>query len=231
MRFVILLFALLAAAYGIRELSKSTTFQIAGEVVARVTTDQPVIALTFDDGPSAKNTQTLLDALALHGATATFYLVGKDIAANPNAARAIHEAGHEIGNHSWAHDRLIFRSRASLRAELARTDAELRAIGYEGPLTFRPPYGQRLLNLPRVLAEEGRPTIMWSLAPEGQTDDLAGTIIAEAQPGDIVLLHGMWSGNADTRAALPAILDGLSARGFRFVTVSELLALNVAVQN
>ncbi|MEJ2030024.1 MAG: polysaccharide deacetylase family protein, partial [Maritimibacter sp.] len=82
-------------------LSRSHNVQLFGEIVARVETDQPMVALTFDDGPSPY-TQEVIDILAAADVRATFFLIGKDIEARPEAARALVEAGHEIGNHSYS---------------------------------------------------------------------------------------------------------------------------------
>jgi len=195
--------------------SKSRDSQLFGELVHRVDTSQPVIALTFDDGPTPENTGVLLESLAQ----------------DPEAARAIMDAGHEIGNHSWDHPRMVAMTPRVVRSQLSRTDDAIRALGYTGPLHFRPPYGRKLVVLPWVLDQQDRTTIMWSIEPEttlgfeALAQDLAAHVIETAQAGDIVLLHGMYSTNQSTREALPLILNGLRNRGFEFVTVSELLAL------
>ena len=211
--------------------SKSRDSQLFGELVHRVDTSQPVIALTFDDGPTPENTGVLLESLAQENTPATFFLMGRDVVANPEAARAIMDAGHEIGNHSWDHPRMVAMTPRVVRSQLSRTDDAIRALGYTGPLHFRPPYGRKLVVLPWVLDQQDRTTIMWSIEPEttlgfeALAQDLAAHVIETAQAGDIVLLHGMYSTNQSTREALPLILNGLRNRGFEFVTVSELLAL------
>ncbi|UWQ95590.1 polysaccharide deacetylase family protein [Rhodobacteraceae bacterium M385] len=215
---------------GAYHLSRARSVQLFGEAVTSVPTDQMVVALTFDDGPTARFTQELLTALG--DTPATFFLVGSDIVANPDAAAAIVEAGHEIGNHSYTHPRMVLMSPARVRAEIEDTDAAIRGLGYDGPIHFRPPFGKKLVVLPWVLSQMDRPSLMWSLEPDtalggdATAEALADYVIAQAAPGDIILLHGMFSTNAATRAALPAMIEGLSDRGFTFVTVSELLALD-----
>lgn len=215
------------------EYSRARDTQLMGDLVNRVQTDRPVIALTFDDGPTHR-TDLILDPLAAADVTATFFLTGRDVTANPESARMIMDAGHEIANHSWDHPRMVLMTPRAVRSQLERTDAAIRAIGYEGPLHFRPPYGRKFVVLPWVLEQQNRTTIMWSVEPETTLSfdappaDLAAHVIDTAQAGDIVLLHGMYSGNDSTRAAIPLIIDGLRARGFDFVTVSELLALRPA---
>ena len=125
MRWIALI--LLVGLGSLWSISKSTTFQFFGEAIASVETNEPIVALTFDDGPSRKHTQTVLDILASHDATATFFLTGHEAEQNPELVTAIIEAGHGLGNHSYSHKRMILRSPANLRAELDQTDAILRA--------------------------------------------------------------------------------------------------------
>ena len=223
-RAAILLLSVAALLWGLLQISNARGFQSFGEIVARVETDRPLVALTFDDGPTAEHTQGILDALG--DTRATFYLIGRDMAANPGAAAAIAAAGHEIGNHSDTHRRMIGVTPGWVREELARTDAAIRESGHAGPITFRPPYGKKLIALPWVLSEQGRTTVMWSVEADGSlpAEALAAQVLAEVGPGDIVLLHPMYSANDSTREALPLILDGLAERGLTPVTVSDLLA-------
>ncbi|MGR3490806.1 MAG: polysaccharide deacetylase family protein [Shimia sp.] len=149
---------ILCGLYGARAASKSTTWQSAGEIVARVETNERVVALTLDDGPSGRNTLEVSDNLG--DAQATFYLVGKDMMANPGEVAEIIVAGHEVGNHSYTHERMILRPAEEMISEIRATDAGLRGAGAEGPFTFRPPYGSKGIAVPRYLAEEGRVTVM-----------------------------------------------------------------------
>lgn len=208
-------------------ISKSTTFQFFGEAIDRVETDQRVVALTFDDGPSRKHTQTVLDILASYNATATFFLTGHEAEQRPELVAAIFEAGHSLGNHSYSHERMILRSPSSLRAELDRTDAILRGSGYEGDIPFRPPYFQKLFSLPWVLRDQDRPSIMADVTPNDQgvlAEDFAAEVLETVQPGSIIVMHVMYDSRASEREALPLVLDGLRAKGFELVTVNELLS-------
>ncbi|MEL6608033.1 MAG: polysaccharide deacetylase family protein [Pseudomonadota bacterium] len=217
---------LAAGAYGLRAYSKSTTHQIAGDIVSHGPRDRPRVAVTLDDGPSPRYTAEVLEILARANAPATFYLTGHEVARRPELVTAIAEAGHEIGNHSFTHDRLVLLGRERIEDELAQTDAWLRGAGYDGPLTFRPPYGSKLWVLPRVLAREGRLTVMWDVALEADGDTApayAARIVEAAQPGSIILMHVMYQSREVDRAALALVIDGLRARGFELVTVTELL--------
>ncbi|MGR3436902.1 MAG: polysaccharide deacetylase family protein [Shimia sp.] len=141
----------IAGATGLRALSKSTTWQAAGEIVARIDTDRPVVALTFDDGPSGRHTA---EHLALLGdAWDTFYLVGKDVVTRPGAAAAIVAAGHEVGNHSYTHERMVLRPAAEMIAEIRATDAGLFGADAASVPTFRPPFGSKGVAVPRYFAE------------------------------------------------------------------------------
>ncbi|MBO0678808.1 polysaccharide deacetylase family protein [Mycolicibacterium sp. S2-37] len=202
------------------------TFQLAGQLVSRVATEDKVVALTFDDGPSP-HVAELLDLLAEVDVRATFYLNGRDLQRFPHFGAAIAAAGHEIGNHSFSHRRMVLVSPATVAAEIEGTDAQIRATGYTGPITFRPPYGKKLWTLPRYLAEHGRTTVMWDVEPDSADEQDATTITRQAvdatRPGSIILLHVMFDGRDASRAAVSSIINGLRDRGYDFLTVSDLL--------
>ncbi len=211
---------------GVWKLS-SVRAAVVGPTVLRVETDRPVVALTFDDGPTVAYTKPILDLLEAERATATFFVVGSELAQNPELGRQILADGHELGNHSWHHHRMVFQSAERLRAEIDRTDALLRSVGVEGSIAFRPPYGKRLWSLHQALG--ARPAVLWDVEPETYAevaDDperLAAHVLHEVRPGSIVLLHAMYGSREATRRALPVILAGLRARGLRTVTLGELL--------
>ena len=212
-------------------LSKSRDWQLCGKLVKCVETTQPLIALTFDDGPSPEYTGPILDMLSEKGVQATFFLTGKEIEANPAQARAIVEAGHELGNHSYSHRRMMLCSTAFIRREIESTDALIRAAGYQGPIHFRPPYAKRLLALPFYLSRTGRTTVLFDVEPESYphiANDATRILqhsLERVQPGSILLLHLMYPGRSESRKALPRLIDALREKGYRFVRVSTLLAL------
>ncbi|MGW6725294.1 polysaccharide deacetylase family protein [Nocardia sp. NPDC055029] len=215
----------LAVVAGLYVLMNSRTYQLTGTLVDRVDTDEKLVALTFDDGPTDR-TPEILRMLAELRVPATFYLVGDDLAAHPEYGAAIAAAGHEIGNHSYSHRRMVLISGDTVRDEIERTDAEIRRTGYQGPITFRPPYGKKLWSLPNYLADHDRTTVTWDVEPDsagGATREAIVTdTLAQTEPGSIVLLHVMHGGESAT--AVPDIVTGLRAQGYRFVTVSDLLA-------
>ena len=213
-------------AAGLFQLSRAKCFQLVGEVTCRVETGEKLVALTFDDGPTDRGVDAVTQALARHDAKATFFLIGRAVERNPEAVRRLISAGHEIGNHSYSHMHNIGRSQAFYRDEVEHTNAALRALG-ASPHYFRPPYGMRLIGLPRAVSEAGLHTVMWDVAESdgsGDTaEEYAANILRDIRPGSIVLIHAMNSHNRNAREGLPRILEGLSQRGYRAVTVSRLL--------
>lgn len=224
-RFLFLFGLLLLIAITLFHISRARDFQLFGQIISHGGPDRPAVALTFDDGPSNRYTQPVLDILRAHNVHATFFVTGREAAEKPEAMQAIVAAGHEVGNHSWSHQRMVLMSPRRVAEELGKTDTAIRNAGYSGPIHFRPPYGKKLVSLPLVLSRQGRPTIMWSMEPEtpDQTpEELAQTIIDQARPGDIILLHVMFSTRATTRAALPNIIKGLRDKGLEPVRLSDL---------
>ncbi|PZP44040.1 MAG: polysaccharide deacetylase [Agrobacterium fabrum] len=225
-----LVLAVLATALtGLHLFGKSRTTQLFGEIVARVETERPVVALTFDDGPTAGFTPEVLAILRERGVKATFFLTGKETEENLPQARMIVGEGHQIGNHSYTHSNMMLMGPARIGQEIERTDAAIRAAGYEGEIMFRPPYGKKLLTLPWYLSRHERKTIMWDVEPESFPDVAADTaafakhVIEQTKSGSIIIMHVMYGSREISRQALPSIIDGLRQRGFEFVTVSQLL--------
>lgn len=215
---------------GLWRLSTSRTFQVLGDLVASVPCDQNLVALTLDDGPTPQGTQPLLDLLARENVHATFFLVGRDMRLHPELARQIVAAGHELGNHSYTHQRMLLRSPSFLRRELDDTDAAIRDAGFRAPILFRPPYGKKLLGLPWILRQSRRTSITWNLEPESTPgvaatpEAMAAYVSGHVTPGSILLLHAMIDPEGVKRRALDLLLPAVRARGYRWVTAGELLA-------
>ncbi|MNY01078.1 Peptidoglycan-N-acetylglucosamine deacetylase [compost metagenome] len=225
----LVLAALAAVLIGVHFFSKSRTTQLFGGIIARVETERPVVALTFDDGPSVRFTPDVLTILRERGVKATFFLTGKETEENLPQARMIVSEGHQLGNHSYTHSNMMFMGPARIREEIERTDAAIRAAGYEGEIMFRPPYGKKLLTLPWYLSRHDRKTIMWDVEPESFPDvaddaaALASHVIEQTRNGSIIIMHVMYRSREVSRQALPLIIDSLRQRGFEFVTVAQLL--------
>ena len=225
---LVLLGILISSAYGLYVLMNSTTYQVAGEIIPRVETDKKVIALTFDDGPSTY-TNEVIAILKEKKVSATFFLIGNQIEDNMNDAKMIVQEGHQIGNHSYSHPRFIFKSTSFVEEEVEKTNSLIREAGYNGPLTFRPPYGKKIVALPQYLASKNIPTITWDvdplqkLPPTASSQEIADFVVQNTRPGSIILLHPWYDGNGSSRAAIPVIIDQLKEEGYTFVTVNELL--------
>jgi peptidoglycan/xylan/chitin deacetylase (PgdA/CDA1 family) len=225
------LLLVVAIAFGLFWLSRSRHHQAFGDLVARVETDERVVALTLDDGPVPGATEEVLAILVAKGVKATFFLTGAEIERNPDAARRIVEAGHEIGNHSFSHERMVLMSQERIAAEVERTDTLIRNAGYQGPILFRPPFGKKLFGLPYYLDRHDRTSVTWDVEPDSHAEASANSewivrhVVETARPGSIVLLHVMYPSRRTSMEAIAGIIDELSARGYRFVTVTELLAL------
>jgi len=194
---------------------------------SRVLVSGNYIAMTFDDGPHPQNTPRLLDMLRERNIKATFYVIGQSVNLYPGVVRRTVAEGHEIGNHSNTHRLLSKLSDEELKLDLSRCrDAVARAAGVI-PRTLRPPYGG-LLQRQRELvhAEFGYPTILWSVDPldwkRPGSSVITSRILGGTTAGGIVLAHDL---HAQTVDAMPATLDGLLSRGFKFVTVSQLIAM------
>ena len=228
--FILVLIALLILAgvgYSLFQISKMRTFQFFGGLTARVETSQKVVALTMDDAPSPTSHE-VVQLLADKGVKTTFYMIGNNIQQYPHEAQEIATAGNEIGNHSYSHMRFYLVPLTTIDTEIQTTNTLIRGTGYQGPITFRPPNGKKLFLLPWYLHEHHMETIMWDVEPDTYAAHIAAALtqytLDHVRPGSIILLHPFCgTACAADRAALPAIIDALRAKGYKLVTVSELL--------
>ena len=206
----------------------SANFSNVGISHSRGRTSLPYIAMTYDDGPHPQNTPRLLDMLRERNIKATFYVVGRSVNMYPHIVRRMVAEGHEIGNHTWTHRKLTTLSDTNVRWEMNKTrDAIVAACGVQ-PRTMRPPYGALRQNQRAwIYREYGYPTILWDVDPEDWkrpgVSVVSSRIVHRTGNGSIVLAHDLHKSTVD---AMPTALDGLLRRGFRFVTVSQLLAMN-----
>jgi len=192
---------------------------------------RPMVALTFDDGPDPEYTPRILDALAAAGANATFFMVGRQVEAAPAVARAIVAAGHDVGNHTYAHRHLWTLSPSASVAEVDRGAAAVAHATGVAPRYFRPPWGA--FNWPAYVraGQIGETRVLWSVRPEGlfvsaPAPRMAALVVERAHPGAIVNLHdrgGHAATPRETCAALPEMIAGLHSRGFQTVGLHALL--------
>jgi len=217
---------LLLAAIILFEISRARCFSLSGEAICHVETSEPLVALSFDDGPTPEGVAWATSVLRPANAHATFFLTGSEIRGREALVHRLSAEGHEVGNHSFSHVRMMLHFPSFYEDEIMRTDTLLRGAGVSAPNLFRPPYGKKLIGLPNALARHHYRMIMWDVEdPPGATtaQDYADAIVSEARPGSIILMHIMYSGNRIARDALPLVINGLQARGLRIVTVGELL--------
>lgn len=226
--------ALLLALASVRALARSRTFQLFGTLVAEAHPREQIVALTLDDGPVDTVVDSLIDLLRAHGAHATFFVTGGELAASPAAGAKLVAAGHELGNHTYTHRRMVLVSPGTIRDEVERTDSLVRAAGQRGPIWFRPPFAYKLVGLPRYLASTRRTTVMWSIEPDSYGDVAATSrgivrhVLDRIRPGSIILLHPWYPSRRTSRDAIGPLVDSLHARGYRVETVGTLLGAPAA---
>ncbi len=192
-----------------------------------INVDGPYIAMTFDDGPHATFTPRLLEMLSQRHLKATFFLVGQCAAEFPQIVKRIGAEGHELANHSWSHPNFAKMSDEAVRSQIEKTQEAISQASGAVPTLLRPPYGSITDRQRKWINDTFHlKIILWSVDPLDWKNRNAATvarrILAEAQPGSIILSHDIHGTTVD---AMPEVFDTLIARGFKFVTVSELIAM------
>jgi len=185
---------------------------------------KPMIALTFDDGPSS-NTGHILDLLALYGGKATFFVVGNRVSSYADTARRTAEEGHEIGIHTWDHSNLTKLSTDQIKAEILDTQTAVQQYAGATCAAVRPPGGAVNDTVKATAGELGFFLTNWSIDPEDwktrDADSTYNVIMSQAADGAIVLCHDLYSSTAE---AMDRVIPELIAQGYQLVTVSELLS-------
>lgn len=222
----------LVLAVGMVVVRRAGAAHTAGEpsVIARVETTKRVVALTFDDGPTPAWTPQVQARLAYAHVPATFFLIGHDVVSRPDLMRAELAAGSEVGDHTFRHPRLTRLTTAQAEAEIRSGADAITNSGGRRPTLFRPPYGKTSVAVNALARADGMRVVLWDLSLEHYVDHVpvakgVANLVRAVRPGSIILAHD--GGKADrsrTMQALPLLLSLLKARGYRFVTVSQLLA-------
>ena len=185
--------------------------------------DGPFVALTFDDGPKADTTSTLLDGLSQRGIHATFFIIGQNVEGNEDLLLRMEREGHQIGMHTYHHRSLAGVNAADFYAEVDKLRDTLSGLLGREDFMLRPPYG---MITPSNRARAGAPIILWSVDPEDwsdrDSDRQTAAILDKVTDGSIILLHDIYGASVETALR---VADGLMARGYKFVTVEELFAL------
>jgi peptidoglycan/xylan/chitin deacetylase (PgdA/CDA1 family) len=190
--------------------------------------DGPYVALTFDDGPHGANTPRLLDMLKQRKVKATFFVVGQCVAEYPEIAKRIVEEGHEIANHSWSHPQLTRLGEGTVSEQLGKTHDVVKQTTGVTMTLLRPPYGAFTPNQAAwAYRRWGYRNILWDVDTLDwkirNASHVQSYILGHTRPGSIILTHDIHKTTID---AMPSSIDGLLAKGFKLVTVSELLAMD-----
>ncbi len=192
---------------------------------------EKVMALSFDDGPS-RQTPEILDVLAEHGARATFFVLGERVEGKEEILGRMLAEGHEVGNHTYSHPHALNLDDGELEHDIGRCQ---RVLAAAEPVLMRPPYGEDAVRVARIAARRGlATTALWSIDPkdfiEREPEAIARVIEVEAAPGAIIDLHDGWPRITSTDRDRTPTIEGLrlalprmTAQGYRFVTVSQLL--------
>jgi peptidoglycan/xylan/chitin deacetylase (PgdA/CDA1 family) len=188
-----------------------------------VTPGEKVVALTFDDGPDPTYTPQVLAVLARFQVTATFFMIGWEAAADPNLVQEVDAAGDGVANHTWSHLDLTRQGGANLGKQVDQTDNLLASLTRRRITCLRPPQGHENPSLLRALGGRGLTTVLWS----DDTNDwrrpgtarIVRTAMTELAPGAIILLHDGGGNRSETVQALPMIIQGIRAAGYRFAPI------------
>jgi peptidoglycan/xylan/chitin deacetylase (PgdA/CDA1 family) len=225
--------ASIAAAATAGSQSMAPTGQWYGKTFTGLPHGSHQLALTYDDGPNDPHTLRLLEVLAKYNAHATFFLIGRYAQLRPNLAREIVQAGHTVGNHTFTHPLLIFKSEAEIKQELATCRLALQdAVGDHSNL-FRPPFGGRRPAVLRIARELGLQPIMWKVTGYDWNAPPAAVIERKVSThirgGDVILLHDgghkeMGADRSQTVIATDHLLTRYKAEGCEFVTIPQMMA-------
>ncbi|MDN5294264.1 MAG: peptidoglycan-N-acetylglucosamine deacetylase [Eubacteriales bacterium] len=196
-------------------------------VVYRGETSERAIALTIDDGPDPRYTPVVLDILKENGVRATFFVVGKQVEDYPELARRIVAEGHELGNHTYTHPHVENLGASALREEVHRANLTIERVAGVKPVWFRPPRKKLTLAEKEAVAQEGLQVALWTVALEHKAykspPEMVEEVEKKVEPGAIILLHDGRLDRSRTVAALPELIVRLKRKGYRFVTLSELM--------
>lgn len=223
--------ALAAATAGYQ--SMAPTGQMFGPTFTGLPRGSKQIALTYDDGPNDPHTLRLLEVLARHDVRATFFLIGRHVQQRRDIAREIVKAGHIVGNHTFTHSLLIFKSAAEIRQELSSCRAALQdAIGDHSNL-FRPPFGGRRPAVLRIARELELEPVMWNVtgydwnAPPAEV--IERKVAKQMNGGDVILLHDgghkqMGVDRAQTVLATDSLIKRYKAEGYEFLNIPQMMS-------
>ncbi|MGG3454143.1 polysaccharide deacetylase family protein [Paenibacillus rhizolycopersici] len=207
-----------------------SSYQVINEVSLR----EKAVAFTFDDGPNPIYTPQVLEIFQEVQGKATFFMIGTQIEKSLETAKAVHEQGHEIGNHTYSHPHLPELSSEEVRREMQLTEELIQQVTGAKPKVYRPPYIDTSEEVAAITAGEfGYPAIgaVNGAATDWEMPGVAHIVEKtreQIRPGSILLFHDGFDDRSQTVEAVRILAAELTAAGYRLVTVSELLALNEA---
>ncbi len=199
----------------------------SSDVVYSMHTNEKTIALTFDDGPHPRYTAEILDILGEYDIKETFFTIGQNVDLYSDIVKAVYEAGHEIGNHTYSHSNMRFLTEEKIYSEISDTEnAVYGNIEYRTKL-LRPPGGMLCDTVCKVAEENDYTIVCWSVDTldwaHTPSEDIVNNVLSSVKGGDIILFHDYVSGKSTTIDALKVIIPTLLDEGYQFVTVSELI--------
>jgi peptidoglycan/xylan/chitin deacetylase (PgdA/CDA1 family) len=197
--------------------------------LARVNTHLPLVALTFDDGPSPQFTPQILALLEAAQVPATFFVVGREAFRSPRLVQELQASGFEVGNHTWNHF-MTPMTTAVAAWEVHRTDRLLENLLQKHPRFFRPPGGELNTGVAAYAQHSGETVVTWSVDPRDYTRGISAqqiidVVLRQVQPGSVILMHDGGGDRSATVEALGQLIPALRARGFTFVSLESLCDL------
>lgn len=204
------------------------------KVITMAKTSEKIVALTFDDGPDAEHTPAVLDSLARHNVHATFFIVGYRAEKEHQLLQTMAAQGHEIGNHSYSHNYSQFKKNdeSIFQDEINKTNTIIYQYTGQNPTLFRPPGGYLSDKMVNFVNAHNMIVAYWTWQqdskdwqPGRRAEAIANHIIAHIKPGQIIILHDGADNGLETARAVDILITNLTADGYRFVTMSELLEI------
>ena len=199
-------------------------------VYSQVSTEEKAVALTFDDGPHPTYTAEILDILREYGIKATFFVIGENVERSKEVLKRCADEGHEIGNHTYSHASANNCTTRTLKEEIEKTDRIIFDLIGKKPALFRPPTGICNNRSVALSTELGFKTIVWNVDTRDwahtSTDKIIKNVLENVKSGSIILFHDYIESPSPTPDALKVIIPELIAKGYTFLTVSELLELD-----
>jgi peptidoglycan/xylan/chitin deacetylase (PgdA/CDA1 family) len=224
--------ATVAAASAMGYQSMAPSGQWFGHTFTGLARGSKQLALTYDDGPNDPHTQRLLDVLARHDVRATFFLIGRYVQRRPDIVHELVKAGNEVGNHTFTHPLLTFKSAQEVRSELEQCDKALTEAVGEHPNLFRPPFGGRRPAVLRVARRMGLEPIMWNVTGYDwnatAAEPIEQKVASQVQGGNVILLHDgghreFGANRSYTVTATDRLISRYKSEGYEFVTIPQMM--------